>query len=66
VESAGFYPYLEKEKGKLLFNNLSGEIRKEVHLSRKLGYKYLHEEQKYLKDTLLSGKNLIVSAPTSF
>lgn len=66
VESAGFYPYLEKEKDRLLFNNLSGEIRKETHLSEKLWHKYLHEEQRYLRDILLAWKNLIVSAPTSF
>ena len=66
IESAGFYPYLEKEKGNLKFNNLAGEIRKGCHLSENLGDKYLHEEQKYLKSILDSGRNLIVSAPTSF
>ncbi|QQS59645.1 DEAD/DEAH box helicase [Candidatus Peregrinibacteria bacterium] len=66
IESAGFYPYLEKEKEKLQFNNLAGEIRKGCHLSENLGDKYFHEQQKYLKSILDSGKNLIVSAPTSF
>ncbi len=66
IESAGFYPYLEKEKEKLKFNNLAGEIRKGYHLSENLGDKYFHEEQKHLKNILDSGKNLIVSAPTSF
>lgn len=66
IESAGFYPYLEKEKEKLKFNNLAGELRKVYHLSENLGDKYFHEEQKYLKEVLDSGKNLIVSAPTSF
>lgn len=66
IESAGFYPYLEKEKGKLKFNNLAGEIRKESHISDNLGDKYFHEEQKHLKNILDSWKNLIVSAPTSF
>jgi hypothetical protein len=71
LESAGFYPYLEKEKEKLKFNNLAGEIRKGCHLSDNIISKenekyFFHEEQKYLKNILDSGKNLIVSAPTSF
>ena len=66
IESAGFYPYLEKEKEKLQFNNLAGEIRKESHFSENLEEKYFHEEQKHLKEILDDGKNLIVSAPTSF
>lgn len=66
IETAGFYPYLEKEKDKLKFNNLAGEIRKEYHFSDNLDNKYFHEEQKYLKEILDRKKNLIVSAPTSF
>jgi hypothetical protein len=66
VESAGFYPYLEKEKNELAFRNTSGEIRKEFHKSSNLDA-YFHEEQRILKDILEKGdKNLIVSAPTSF
>lgn len=66
VESAGFYPYLEKEKKKIIFKNTAGEIRKEYHKSNYLKNKYFHEEQKILKDILVTEKNLIVSAPTSF
>jgi replicative superfamily II helicase len=66
IESAGFYPYLEKEKERLKFDNLAGQIRKESHFSENLDGKYFHEEQKYLKKILDSKKNLIVSAPTSF
>ncbi|KAF5428807.1 Replicative superfamily II helicase [Candidatus Methanophagaceae archaeon] len=66
IEAAGFYPYLEKEKNKLVFKNTAGEIRKEFHKSDNLGDKYLHEEQKIHNDILKSEKNLIVSAPTSF
>ncbi len=66
IESAGFYPYLEKEKNKLIFKNTAGEIRKEFHKSDHLENKYFHEEQKILNDILNSEKNLIVSAPTSF
>lgn len=64
IESAGFYPYIQKEKLKL--DSLAGEVRKEYHLSENLDEKYFHEEQKYLKNILEDGKNLIVSAPTSF
>lgn len=66
IESAGFYPYLEKEKNKLIFKNTAGEIRKEFHKSSNLKNKYFHEEQKIIYDILNSKKNLIVSAPTSF
>lgn len=65
IEAAGFYPYLEKEKNKLIFKNTSGEIRKEFHKSNNLE-KYFHEEQRILNEILNSEKNLIVSAPTSF
>jgi replicative superfamily II helicase len=65
IESAGFYPYLEKEKNQLLFRNTAGEIRKEFHKSDYLDT-YFHEEQKILNDILSRDKNVIVSAPTSF
>jgi len=66
IESAGFYPYLEKEKNRLIFKNTAGEIRKGFHKSDNLENKYFHEEQRILNDILNSEKNLIVSAPTSF
>ena len=66
MEIAGFYPYIEKEKQFLNLNNLWWEIRKESHLSKNISDKYLHEEQSYLGDIIFSGKNLILSAPTSF
>lgn len=66
IESAGFYPYLEKEKENLVFKNTAGEIRKEYHKSDYLQDKYLHEEQRIHNELLMRGKNLIVSAPTSF
>lgn len=65
IESAGFYPYLEKEKNRLIFKNTSGEIRKEFHKSNNLDA-YFHEEQRILNNILNSDKNLVVSAPTSF
>jgi hypothetical protein len=64
IESAGFYPYLEKEK--LILNSFSGQLRKELHKSEKLEGKYFHEEQRLLIEILNSNKNLVVSAPTSF
>jgi hypothetical protein len=66
IEVAGFYPYLEKEKNRLVFKNTAGEIRKEFHKSYNLEDKYFHEEQKIHNDILNSKKNLIVSAPASF
>ena len=54
IEAAGFYPYLEKEKNKLVFKNTAGEIRKEFHKSDNLEDKYFHEEQKIHNDILNS------------
>lgn len=64
VESVGFYPYL----GKLNIDvkNLDAKIRKVYHQSKHLNNKILHSKQKELSEIVLSGKNVIVSAPTSF
>lgn len=66
VESSGFYPYLQKNDNILKLNNLPAEIRKELHLSCHLPFKYFHDEQFELLKLLNSDKNVIVSAPTSF
>lgn len=66
VESAGFYPYLEKNKESMRFNNTPGKIRKEYCGSVNLKSQYFHIEQKQLEEILVKKKNLIVSAPTSF
>jgi hypothetical protein len=66
VESSGFYPYLAKESSKLDFKSLAGEIRKGIHHSEHLHGKFFHEEQLKVLNIFNSGKNLIVSAPTSF
>ncbi len=66
VESAGFYPYLEKYKNQLLFKNLSAQIRKELHVSENLTGKYFHDDQFELLKLINNDKNVIVSAPTSF
>jgi len=66
VEAAGFYPYLAKDASFLKSGNLAGQIRKESYRSLNLHGKYFHEEQQRLLDIFRAGKNLIVSAPTSF
>jgi superfamily II DNA/RNA helicase len=66
IESAGFYPYLEKEKVNLVFKNTAGEIRKGTYGSDYLHECYFHEEQRFLSDLLKKGRNVIASAPTSF
>jgi len=65
IEAAGFYPYLHKEESKIVLKSTAGNIRKEFHKSEKLDI-YMHEEQYILNKILKEGKNLIVSAPTSF
>ena len=64
IESAGFYPYIEKEQ--LCLNNFSAEIRKGLLVSKNIDGKIFHDKQKEIVDILQSGKNVIVSAPTSF
>ncbi|EGK05274.1 DEAD/DEAH box helicase [Dysgonomonas mossii] len=66
IEVAGFYPYLEKNKESIILKNLSGTIRKELHLSEYIPQKYFHDKQFELLELLDSDKNVIVSAPTSF
>jgi hypothetical protein len=66
IEAAGFYPYLEKYKENFIFSNISGQIRKELHVSENLNQKYFHEEQLEILNIIKEKKNLIVSAPTSF
>lgn len=66
IESAGFYPYMEKEKEVLPYNSIPGKLRKELAVSQFMPDKYFHSEQKNVRDLLLNGKNTILSAPTSF
>ena len=63
LEAEGFYPYINKEN--LPLNHTNSEFRKEMSKSKNLDY-YLHDEQLYVKNLIDSGKNVIVSAPTSF
>ena len=66
IESAGFYPYLEKEKEYIILKSIDGNIRKNFFRSHNLKNIFFHEEQLVLLNILNSGKNLVVSAPTSF
>ena len=65
IEVAGFYPYISKEES-IQVKSTSAKIRTEFYRSSNLDGKYFHEEQKNILDILKSGRNLIVSAPTSF
>ena len=65
LEAEGFYPYLEKEKEKFPLNFTIDKFRKEMSKSKNIDY-YLHDEQLQVKNLIDSGKNVIVSAPTSF
>ena len=66
IESVGFYPYIEKNAETMKMLSLSDEVRQKTFLSDYLPSTYLHKEQKKISKYLLSGKNVIASAPTSF
>lgn len=64
VESVGFYPYIKKEGFNL--KSTSAKIRLNTSASKNIDEKYFHDEQKEVLNYINSGKNVIVSAPTSF
>lgn len=66
IESVGFYPYIWKNSETMNIWSLSDKVRQKTFLSDYLSSTYLHKEQKKLSKYLLSGKNVIASAPTSF
>ena len=66
LESAGFYPYLQKYKEELTIDDTQGLIKKEFFASKNLNGIYFHEEQKILVNKINRGNNMIISAPTSF
>lgn len=66
TEAVGFYPYLDKNKETMHIETLSDNIRKNTFKSDFLKSTYMHREQKKLSDYILSGKNVVASAPTSF
>ena len=63
LEAEGFYPYISKENFELNFT--TSKIRKNMSKSKYLDY-YFHDEQIHVKNLIDNGKNVIVSAPTSF
>ncbi len=63
LEAEGFYPYIAKENLQLKYTN--SQLRKEMSQSNNIRH-YFHDEQLYVKNLIDSGKNVIVSAPTSF
>lgn len=64
IEAVGFYPYVEKYK--MTLTDLDARIRMEYHRSDYIFDKSLHSKQKELSDLVLSKRNVVVSAPTSF
>lgn len=64
IDSAGFYPYLYKEGLKL--SSTQQLVRENYYNSSHIKGISFHEEQKYYNDIIKNGKNLILSAPTSF
>ena len=64
IESLGFYPYIQKEQIKL--DSLSEEMRYGMSESHFLSGKFHHDEQRRIISKIFEGKNIIVSAPTSF
>lgn len=65
IEASGFYPYL-----KIFTENdsysTSQQIRRNYHVSENIKNIVFHREQKQLLRYINQGKNLVVSAPTSF
>jgi hypothetical protein len=64
AESLGFYPYIEKQN--IDFSSFADRIRIETHHSDYLPDTYMHSEQKKISELLMQGKNIVLSAPTSF
>lgn len=64
IESAGFYPYLEKLQAQSL--DADAEIRFAYHKSSNIENRYFHSKQKEIDILIKEHRNVIVSAPTSF
>ena len=65
TEAAGFYPYINIDN--FVGENFLSDRARYYHFQSKfLQKKALHIEQKRISDKLFSGKNLVLSAPTSF
>lgn len=70
VENAGFYPYyaekVKNDSTKLYNLSFQQNIRMTFYKSKNLPNIYFHKEQKRIELDLSLGKNIAVSAPTSF
>lgn len=66
IETLGFYPYIQKNSSDLKLMSFADDVRMSYFQSDFLENMYLHKEQKKISKYLLSGKNIIASAPTSF
>lgn len=66
IETLGFYPYIQKNSSDLKIMSFADDVRMSYFQSDFLENTYLHKEQKKISNYLLSGKNIIASAPTSF
>lgn len=66
IETLGFYPYIQKNSSDLKIMSFADDVRMSYFKSDFLKNTYLHKEQKKISNYLLSGKNIIASAPTSF
>lgn len=64
IESVGFYPYLQREELKVL--STSAMMRMAGNRSDFIRERIFHDEQKRVLHLLQEGKNIVVSAPTSF
>ena len=66
IETLGFYPYIHKNRTNLKTTSFADDIRMSYFQSDFLDNTYLHKEQKKISNYLLSGKNVIANAQTSF
>ena len=65
METLGFYPYFNRENG-LENSSLDDALRQCYHMSDYLPLITLHSDQKRISDLIFSGKNVVLSAPTSY
>lgn len=66
MESLGFYPYLNGREDGLETSSLDNSMRQCYHESAYLPSVTLHSSQKQISDLIFSGKNVALSAPTSY
>ena len=66
IESLGFYPYLNGKEQGLENTSFDDVMRQCYHESEYLPSVTLHAEQKQISDLIFSGKNVALSAPTSY